>query len=286
MKKLVLLLIIILISSINPIFAEENDQAVSQEYVISVITKMVNGDKEVLKEIHYHELKAVFDYARVVRYPFDERRGKVVNSALNGLFNKDPRVSLLCIEILRKMGPDRLMEPEAELLYQRVAPLETNKLTKYTDYYEYHDITYGKQIKKSHGEEATKLYKFVLRDKILHRLLNVAGDEELLSKINKEHFLLLVEPIDNEKDLYIPFRSFGKLSFFPPYKLNVIYQGLNNTNITIQRECAIYLVNYYNRYAYRLKTEKRNEILKQIKIAYDNDIIARPKLVKFRTYNE
>ncbi len=284
MKKLITCIIIMLIMMTihqNHDFAQTKESSiVASDSIKQIIHEMITGDRKVLREISYEELVAVFDYTRVIRYPFPKKRSKVVNSALKGLFNKDPRVSLLCIEILRKMIPDRLMEPEVKLLYEQYSSIALQKDHK--DYYTYRNIILGTKVTKSWRKEISKLYQFIQRDKLVYRLLNVPEDNQLLKSLDKNEFIVLSRAIDKEKRNRIPLRSVGKTKFFKIDQLEVIYHGLDNPNYVVKRDCANFLIDYYNYNALRMIVAKRNEIKMVLKKAYDNDIIAKPKLVKIR----
>lgn len=273
--KLLLVLSILLINHLS--FADKN----SAKYVKTVINKINNGDKDILKEISYEDLNYVIDYSyhNLGHFPLVVR-AKVVNSALNGLFNKDPRVRLISIDILRRFTPDRLMAPEIELSYKAIKNSSLNlntKQRKYSDYYEYRNI-YGKNVKKSLAEETTKLYKFMRRDQLIYHIKNKDG--YYLKQISKEDFLILVKPIDKEPISSIPLLSTKKVLYFKATQLKMVLAGMENSNLTVKRGTALYLIEYYNNNAKRLDPYYRNQIISALKKAYKNNLISKPRLIK------
>ncbi|MDH4128017.1 MAG: hypothetical protein OEV44_04650 [Spirochaetota bacterium] len=283
MKKLSkLILTIILVLLITKI--SNGDQS-PQDLMKTVIIKINKGDRYVLRNISYQDLEYALDLARQAfrgKIPFDER-GKIVNSALKGLFNKDPRVKLICIQILKQMKPDRLMEFEVQKAFQIETGISSihsiKEHVKFSDFYDYRDLT-GIKVRKSLSEEITKLYKFVQRHKLMYRI--IYKDYATLKSISKNDFYLLTKPIDNEKNKDIPFRSFNIKGFFKPIHLINVIQGLDNPVLSIKQECANYLINYYNYNAYNLSVSIKNKITLALKKAYDDDIIPKPKLVKVK----
>lgn len=263
------------------IYSSSFSKNTSVQFVNSVIEKINKGDRDVLKDIAYEDLNYVFEYSRLNmgRVPL-AYRDKVVNSALNGLYNKDPRVTLISIEILRLFKPDRLMAPEIKQSYKNLKKNDINlnlKRNSKNDYYEYFNI-YGKKVKKSLSEEVTKLYQFMRRDEIMHHIKNKDG--YYLKKISREDFIILVKPIDDEQKSSVPLLSTKKVLYFKDTQLKMVLAGMDNPNLTVKRGTALYLIEYYNNNASRLNPYYRNQIIDALKEAYDNNIIKKPKLVK------
>jgi len=297
MNKLFIVTILFLIAANNGIGLGEIDSDKKpkfdtiESYVKEVLTLINYGDRKVLLEITYNDLDYVLDYASRVfkgNIPFG-KRSKVVNSALKGLFNKDPRVILICIDMLKEAHPDRLMEPETLKAFREHAGYPLKKYfqdtkqwlkRKFTDYYKYRDLR-GRKATKSLIEELIKLNKFVLRDKIIFRFKNL--DRGLMKKLNREMFNILADPIDEEKDDDIPFRSVKARKIFRTSDIPLIVKALDyHSNIDVRRKIALFLVKFYNYNAARLNQYYRNEILFGLKRAYDNSIIPRPALVRYR----
>ncbi len=279
-KWMIIFINMVLIKSLMALSPVEH----SRDYVKDVLKKISVGDRDVLKDITYPDLEYVLDYSRGIGGVVHlGKRNKAVNSALKGLSNKDPRVRLICIEILRLSRPDRLMEPEAKLAYERetvyLLGRNKDKPLKYTDYYSYRNL-FGKKSRRSMLEETTKLYHFVLRDKYVYWLLE--KDSNLLSYIKKEDFFILSRRIAFEKRETIPLQSVGQKKFFKPENLWIIIKGLDNPNIMVKQGCARYLINYYNSNAYQIDPHMRNQVLQALKKAWDDDIIAKPRLIKLR----
>ncbi len=282
MKKFTIVLINVIFISVSLMALERVE--LSRDYVKDVLKKISEGDRDVLRDISYTNLEYILDYSRGSQgVIYLGKRNKAVNSALKGLFNKDPRVRLICIEILRLSKPDRLMEPEVELAYERetVYLLKGGKdrPLKYTDYYSYRNL-FGKKSKRSVLEETTKIYRFVLRDKYVYLLLEKEND--LLSYIKKEDFFILSRRIAHEKRETIPLQSVGHKRVFKPESLWIVIKGLDNPNTMVKQGCARYLVAYYNTNAYQMDAHTRSQVLKALKRAYDNDVIAKPRLIKVR----
>ncbi len=269
--KLILILVIIL--SANIVFSTQTK--VDPENIMGIINK---GDDFVLKDISYNNLIYVMDTMRQNyqgAIPFG-KRNKVLNSVLKGLLNKDPRIVLICIDIIKYFKVDHLMEPEVKLAYRNyVLKKKSHRVGKYRDHYAYIDMS-GKKVTKSISFELIKLYRFVLRDKLMNIVLK--KNPYLFKIISKNHFNVLYFRIENESDEDIPLKSFGKKKFFLPEQIERIIYGLDNPNYSIKRTCANYLIRYYNTNLYNIDIHTRNVILKALKTAYDNDIIPKPKL--------
>ena len=279
MNKLNLLLILLLILSIKTF---GTNSKTSREYANFVIKKINQGDKNILKNISYKKLSSAFQIERDQNHgelPLGNR-GKVINSALKGLFSIDPRVRLLSIEILRKMKPDRFMAPEVDLAFKNITTFllsDQDKQYQFKDYYIYQDIN-GNQVKKSLIKELRHLYYFVQRDWLVNKMKHEDGN--ILTKINHDQFLVLVRQIDNEPPRDIPFKAFGENTIFHQDQLMVIINGLESKILNIRQECALYLINYYNYNNNILSLYYRNRIKTALKKAYDDDIISKPKLIR------
>lgn len=278
-----IVLYIISISIMGSVALANTPPTDSKAYVSQVITKINEGDRHILKDIRYTNLEYILEYFRETSSEmiFYGKRGKIVNSALKGLFNKDPRVRLICIEILRRFNPDRFMMPEVKKAYHNETAISLNskRLIKSINDYEYRSLS-GYKIKKNKVEEITKLYHYVKRDQLVYKML--WKNPNILKEIGKGDFLLLTKRISNEKEEDIPFKSFGKRKFFKHNQLQIIINGLDNPNITVKRECANYLINFYNYNASQLDMHFRNQIKIALKKAYDDYIIPKPRLVRSR----
>ncbi|MDH5682581.1 MAG: hypothetical protein OEZ36_13405 [Spirochaetota bacterium] len=270
---------LILIFCVTLDSAWSRDSDASAERTLTLINQ---GNRDILRNITYKDLESAFEISRLTyrgRIPFGQR-GKVVNSALKGLFNRDPRVQLICVEILRGFQPDRFMAPEVYLLYKQISEykmLFPGKTQKHRDYYEYKNLL-GQMVKKSTSAELTILYKFVRRDKLIQHMLKT--DNTFLKSAGKDDYFILSKKIDGEPDETVPLKNYGETRFFNLDQLHIIIHGLDNPNLTVRQGLAKYLIRFYNLNARKMRVEYRNQIMLALKRAYDDDIINKPKLIR------
>jgi hypothetical protein len=197
-------------------------------------------------------------------------RAKVVAGLLKTLEDKDPQKRLLVIHLLRRLIPSPEMLPQVTKVLREMETVDKRRY-RYVDTITFDDALGVKSVidakvpdaaadaqparyqEKVVGDELIKLQRFIVR-RILVNKIRSGKDKNLLREIPKGTFLTLVVRIDAEWDPWrIPLRCFrswnessnDKYFFFRPEDIYVIAGGLDNRNFIVQRECANWIVNFY-----------------------------------------
>ena len=202
-------------------------------------------------------------------------RKNVIRSVISGLFNKDPRVRLIAVNLLRSLGPDISMDNEkhdikrASILetvttYRICKPSNPKKIKKTIPMYTYVYIGDRDPVSKKPVEtvyyayhqpykEIKKLDLFVTRAVWIN---NVKNDINSLRLINKKDFLALTTQIENESLDDIPMKS-PNFKVFAESEIKPIIVGmLENKTESIRDECLSFIKRFFNYKSTSLETKK------------------------------
>ncbi len=202
------------------------------------------GKSGILDDIYYQDLQNLLDFviARAKNRKTNpvieltknfEARKEVRHAFLEGLQNKDPRVRLSSIIVLKNIG----LNPDMQKEVRKVLYVESVQSSSYVV-----KNLEGKTYRSTILEDLNKLDKLITRQIMSERLKSGSLSSEDFSTMSSDLILPLIDTIEqDEPKEAVPIRT------LKDREVDFLIAGLNNKNLDIKTRCAERLsAIYYN----------------------------------------
>ncbi|MDH4128854.1 MAG: hypothetical protein OEV44_08885 [Spirochaetota bacterium] len=240
------------------------------------IAKIKEGNEEFLKYITYDNLRIFVRGLMIVggnQYPplgvltsgtYEEL---VTKSFLGGLRNKDPRIRLFSVNILKSFSPDLAMIKKIMKYIKMETDFDTN--------HHYFDIDLNVHLGNIKIEMLI-MSKHVRRRELKKIIFdNSKTHPSIFIRISKETFVILADRISDEPERDIPLNSFKE------DKINFFIAGLLNRDVYIKERCAEFIYQIYYTKGTSNETKERINKLRSDPFTFEKEAIKEKYRVEF-----